>query len=167
MRMAMKNNILIISFLLLFCFSGAAQVKKATVKDLAFMTGTWVQKTDWGNLEEFWSAPEGESMMSSFRCVKDGKALFYEFVVIEQDGHLPVMKMRHFNRGSIGWEDKEKPLLFPLAELKGTYAVFESENRTIRLSYQLIGKNKLSVILEEKDKSGKQKKDIFSFTRKL
>lgn len=150
-----------------FCLSATAQLKKAEVKDLVFMSGTWIQKMDWGDLEEFWSAPQGESMMSSFWCVKDGKAVFYEFVVIEQEGDLPVMKMRNFNRGSIAWEDKEKPLLFPLVELKGTHAIFESKDKVIRLSYQLLSKNKLSVVLEEKEEYGKPKKDIFSFTRKL
>ncbi|SDG73017.1 hypothetical protein SAMN05421827_11053 [Pedobacter terrae] len=162
----MKNNFLILAFL---CFSvpAFAQLKKATVKDLAFMSGTWVQKSDWGDLEEFWSEPNGESMMSSFRCVKNGKALFYEFVVIELEEGFPVMKMRHFNRGNVAWEDKEKPLLFPLVTLKGKLAVFEMKDKSVRLSYQLIAKNKLTVVLEEKDKNGQLKKDFFSFNRKL
>ncbi|MGQ7855493.1 DUF6265 family protein [Pedobacter sp. WC2501] len=162
----MKNNFLILAFLF-FSISAFAQIKKAAVKDLAFMSGTWVQKSEWGDLEEFWSQPNGESMMSSFRCVKDGKALFYEFVVIELEEGLPVMKMRHFNRGSIAWEEKEKPLFFPLVTLKGKLAVFEMKDQSVRLSYQLITENKLSVVLEEKDKNGQPKKDIFSFTRKL
>jgi len=162
----MKNNFLILTFLF-FSVSAFAQIKKATVKDLAFMSGTWVQKSEWGDLEEFWSQPNGESMMSSFRCVKDGKALFYEFVVIELEEGLPVMKMRHFNRGSIAWEEKEKPLLFPLINLKGKLAVFEMKDQSVRLSYQLITENKLRVVLEEKDKNGQPKKDIFNFTRKL
>ena len=162
----MKNNFLILTFLF-FSVSAFAQIKKATVKDLAFMSGTWVQKSEWGDLEEFWSQPNGESMISSFRCVKDGKALFYEFVVIELEEGLPVMKMRHFNRASIAWEEKEKPLLFPLISLKGKLAVFEMKDQSVRLSYQLITENKLSVVLEEKDKNGQPKKDIFNFTRKL
>jgi Domain of unknown function (DUF6265) len=162
----MKNNFLILAFFL-FSISAFAQIKKAAVKDLAFMSGTWVQKSEWGDLEEFWSQPNGESMMSSFRCVKNGKALFYEFVVIELEEGSPVMKMRHFNRGSIAWEEKEKPLLFPLISLKGKLAVFEMKDKSVRLSYQLIAENKLSVVLEEKDKNGQLKKDIFSFTRKL
>jgi hypothetical protein len=41
------------------------------------------------------------------------------------------------------------------------------KDQSVRLSYQLITENKLSVVLEEKDKNGQPKKDIFSFTRKL
>ncbi len=93
--------------------------------------------------------------------------MFYEFVVIEQEGNLPVMKMRHFNRGSLAWEDKEKPLVFPLIYLKGKLAIFELEDKSVKLSYQLIAQNKLSVVLEERGKNGKPKKEIFSFTRKL
>jgi hypothetical protein len=56
----------------------------------------------------------GRYMVSTFRCVKDGKVVFYEFMAIEQSDSIPVMKLRHFNKGSIGWEDKDKPYLMPV-----------------------------------------------------
>lgn len=71
-------------------------------------------------MEEFWGEPMGDSMISSFRVVKEGKAAFYEFVVIEEQNQVPVFKMRHFNRGSIGWEEKDRPLLFYLVNIKKT-----------------------------------------------
>jgi len=145
------------------CFS---QLKKAHVKDLAFLSGTWVQKSNWGNLEEYWSMPEGESMLSSFRCIKDGKPIFYEFVVIEQDGDLPVMKMRHFNKGNIAWESKDSPLIFQLTALDKDKAVFYSSEKDVKLTYQRVTFNKLDVTLDEKDKAGKPKKEIFNFTLK-
>lgn len=162
----MKKLILISGFVALMALSGFSQLKKATVKDLSFMSGLWHQKSDWGDLEEYWSDANGESMVSSFRCIKDGKALFYEFVVIEQEGDIPVMKMRHFNRGSIGWEDKKTPLLFPLTKLKEKLAVFTSADQSVRLSYQRDSDQLLTVILEEKDKAGKPKKEVFHFTKK-
>ena len=162
----MKKLILISGFVALMALPGFSQLKKATVKDLSFMSGPWHQKSDWGDLEEYWSDANGESMVSSFRCVKDGKALFYEFVVIEQEGNIPVMKMRHFNRGSIGWEDKKAPLLFPLTELKEKLAVFTMTDKSVKLSYQRDSDKSLTVILEEKDKAGKPKKEVFYFTKK-
>ncbi|MHA4812545.1 DUF6265 family protein [Flavitalea flava] len=67
-------------------------------------------------MEEFWGPPIGNNMICSYRCVKDGKVVFYEFVVIEQKDTLsesvPVMILRHFKPGSISWEDKDKPNLF-------------------------------------------------------
>jgi len=161
----MKKYLLILSL----CFSltvAHAQLKKATVKDLAFMSGTWVQKSAWGDLEEYWSSPQGESMVSSFRCLQEGKAVFYEFVVIEQEGDLPVMKMRHFNRSSIGWEDKDSPIWFPLVSLQRNKAIFYAKDKDVRLTYQLLSANRLLLILEEKDDKGTPKKDIFNFSRK-
>jgi hypothetical protein len=162
--MIMKNSL----FLIVLCFtvcSANAQLK-ASVKDLAFMSGTWVQKSSWGDLEEYWSAPQGESMVSCFRCLQDDKAVFYEFMVIEQEADIPVMKMRHFNRGSIAWEPKDAPILFPLTSITSNKATFYSKEKDVKLTYQLQSSNSLEVILEEKDNKGRLKKDVFNFSRK-
>ncbi|SEM63116.1 hypothetical protein SAMN05192574_101249 [Mucilaginibacter gossypiicola] len=145
------------------CF---AQVTKAKVNQLAFMAGIWTQKQEWGDMEEFWSEPMGDSMISSFRVVKDGKAVFYEFVVIEEQNQVPIFKMRHFNRGSIGWEDKNKPLLFYLVGIGKNKAEFELKDKSVRLTYQLVAPDKLEVILAENDKKGRLKKDVFNYSRK-
>lgn len=155
----------IISFILISANS-FAQVIKAKVNQLAFMAGTWTQKQEWGDMEEFWGKPMGDSMISSFRVVKDGKAVFYEFVVIEEQNGMPVFKMRHFNRGSIGWEDKDKPLLFYLVDIEKNKADFELKDKSVHLTYQLVAPDKLDVTLTEKNKKGKSKKDVFNYTRK-
>lgn len=151
---------------ILLCGNSFAQVAKASVNQLAFMTGTWTQKQEWGDMEEFWGEPMGDSMISSFRVVKDGKATFYEFVVIEEQNHLPVFKMRHYNRGSIGWEGKDKPLLFYLVGIEKNKADFELKDKSVRITYQLVSPNKLDVILIERDKKGRLQKDLFNYTRK-
>ncbi|WP_413668030.1 DUF6265 family protein [Mucilaginibacter sp. Mucisp86] len=130
------------------------------------MAGTWTQKLEWGDMEEFWSEPMGDSMISSFRVVKDGRAVFYEFVVIEEQNQVPVFKMRHFNRGSIGWEEKDKPLLFYLVGIEKNKADFELKDKSVHLTYQLVAPDKLDVILAEKDKKGKLKKDVFNYSQK-
>jgi hypothetical protein len=162
----MKNRLLVAVALVLLSCPGFAQIKKAEIKDLAFMAGTWVQKSSWGDLEEFWSQPNGESLMGAFRCIQDGKAVFYEFMAIELDQNLPVLKLRHYNPGSIGWEEKDKPLLFPLTTLEPNLAVFQMADGSVKLTYQLVAKTKLNVILEEKEAGGKIKKDSFNFTLK-
>jgi hypothetical protein len=151
--------------LLFFSFHTFAQDLKASVNDLAFMSGTWVLKHEWGDMEEFWGPPMGNSMISSYRCVKDGKVVFYEFVVIEQGENVPVMKLRHFNPGSIGWEDKNSPLEYSLVELGKDKAVFEAKDKSLRLIYRLVSKN-LEVILEEKNKNNEIEKIVFAYKRK-
>ncbi|PWK79210.1 hypothetical protein LX99_01666 [Mucilaginibacter oryzae] len=160
---------LIISAIVVFLFFKnhcRAQTVKADLKQLGFMAGTWVQKHQWGDMEEFWGQPMGDSMISSFRVVKDGKVEFYEFVVIEEANGSPVLKMRHFNRGSIAWEDKNKPLLFYLVNIEKNKAEFELKNKSVKLTYQLAAPDKMDVILNEKDKTGGWKKDVFNYSRK-
>ncbi|HEV3326929.1 MAG TPA: DUF6265 family protein [Puia sp.] len=125
-----------------------AQTFKADIKGLSFMTGTWGQHHEWGDMEEFWGPPMGNNMICSYRCVKDGKVLFYEFVVIEQSDSVPVMILRHFKPGSIAWEEKDKPERYPLVSLDRDNAVFASP--TVRLTYRRVDPGHMDIVLEEK-----------------
>jgi hypothetical protein len=160
----MKKAYLIILFITTITFSASAQLKKASVNDLAFMAGKWTLKHEWGDMEEFWGLPMGDNMVSTFRCVKDGKVVFYEFMAIEQSDSIPVMKLRHFNKGSIGWEDKDKPYLMPVIKLAKNEVVFESLDKAVLITYKRIGPLKMDCILDEKGKDGKWKRDIFNYT---
>jgi hypothetical protein len=150
----------------LLCDNSLAQVTKASVNQLTFRAGIWTQKHEWGDMEEFWGEPMGDSMISSFRVVKDGKAAFYEFVVIEEQNQVPVFTMRHFNRGSISWEEKDKPLVFYLVGIGKNKADFELKDKSVHITYQLISPDKLDVILIERDKKGQLQRDLFNYTRK-
>src|SRR5688572_27151211 len=97
----MKNLVLGFCFFLFLSPSASSQAPVRDIKDLSFMQGKWVTHGEWGDMEENWSAPMGNSMMCSYRCVKDGKVVFYEFIVIEQLATGPVMKLRHFSPGNI------------------------------------------------------------------
>jgi hypothetical protein len=147
-------------------FTASAQIKKPAVKDLAFMAGTWTLRHQWGDMEEFWGTPMGDNMVSTFRCVKDGKVVFYEFMAIEQSDSVAVMKLRHFNKGSIGWEDKDKPFLMPAIKFAPNEVVFESPDKAVRITYKRLSALKLDCILDEKAKDGKWSKDVFSYTLK-
>ncbi len=103
-------------------------------------------------------------MLSSYRCVKDGKIVFYEFVVIEQKGQVPVMYLRHFNPGSVGWEEKDAPNPYPLISLKKNHAVFKGADGT-ELSYTLKAPDKLMVTLKEKNKEGKEEITMFPYSK--
>ncbi|CAM3751978.1 DUF6265 domain-containing protein [Mucilaginibacter galii] len=161
----MKKLLLLIGFLFIVAI-GYAQTIKAEVKDLSFMSGIWTLKHKWGDMEEFWGPPMGDNMVSSYRCVKDGKVVFYEFVVIEQTNGLPVMKMRHFNPGNIGWEEKDKPLMYKLIALTKSKVVFESPDKNLKLSYERLNPSKMNVVLDERDKKGVWQKEVFSYTLK-
>jgi len=159
----MKKLSLIV--LLIVCaIDASAQTKKPGVKDLAFMAGTWTLKHEWGDMEEFWGKPMGDNMVSAFRCVKNGKVIFYEFMAIEQSDSVAVMKLRHFNKGSIGWEDKDTPYLMPAVKYAANMVVFESLDKKVCITYKRVSQQKLDCILDEKGKDGKWKQDVFNYT---
>jgi hypothetical protein len=121
--------------LLMLCFAGLSaaedpvpEVKKpvaGTLADLAFMTGCW-KATHWGGeMEECWSSPSGDAMAAMFRFIKDGKVQFYEFIAIEQTPDGLYLRLKHFNRGLIGWEEKEKSIGGPLTALEKNKATFD------------------------------------------
>ncbi|GGH06223.1 DUF6265 family protein [Mucilaginibacter phyllosphaerae] len=160
----MKKIYLFILLTASIAFNASAQQQKASINDLAFMAGTWTLKHEWGDMEEFWGKPMGDNMVSTFRCVKNGKVVFYEFMAIEQAVNGPVMKLRHFNKGSIGWEDKNKPYLMPAVKITANQVVFESIDKRVRITYKRISPLKMDCILDEKGKDGKWKKDVFAYT---
>lgn len=134
------------------------------IKDLAFLAGRWTTTTEWGDMEEHWSKPMGNSMMCSYRCVKDGKVVFYEFIVIEQGPSGPVMKLRHFSPGNIAWEEKDKPYEYPLMFLDADRARFERPDKKTALTFYRPSHNKLEVVLDRQDKDGKWIQDEFHYT---
>lgn len=133
------------------------------IKALSFMAGKWTTKGEWGDMEENWSEPVGNSMMCSFRCVKDGKVVFYEFIVIEQQPKGPVMKLRHFSPGNIAWEDKDKPYEYPLTFLDDNLARFERPDKKTSLTFHRLAPDKMKVTLERQDKEGKWVQDEFNY----
>jgi hypothetical protein len=137
---------------LLLITPGYGQVK-TELKSLNFISGKWVGSMEWGDMEEYWSEAMGDTMVCAFHCVKDGKVVFYEFIVIEQSASgVPVMKLRHFGPGNIAWEEKDMPNEYPLAKLDKSKAVFEAPDKKTRLIYERRNAIQLRVVLEqEKD----------------
>ena len=159
------TKIIAVAIFILFTCICQAQSFTANIKDLAFMKGRWLVNHEWGNMEEYWGEPIGNCMISSYRCVKEGKIVFYEFVVIEQTDSVPVMILRHFDAHSMGWEDKEHPNVYPLINLGKNRAVFKNDAGTINLIYTLVDQDKLDVVLEEKNKDGKLETTSFHYSR--
>jgi hypothetical protein len=151
---------------LFFSLTAFSQVKQNfKIADLAFMAGNWKTTSDWGDMDELWSSPRGNCMMCTYRCVKDGKIVFYEFIVIEQNENdsVPVLKLRHFNPGSIGREDKDNPYSYPLTFLKGEKAIFERPDGKTIITYERVSKATLkSVLIQETGEKRKTMEFLYS-----
>jgi len=96
----------------------------ASPADLAWLTGTWRARIGDDEIEEHWSAPGGGTLMAMFRWVRDGQVLFYELEVLEQQDERVYLRVKHFDRGLVGWEEKGAPHEFLLVERSDRGAVF-------------------------------------------
>lgn len=159
----MKKISLFLAMFLAAVIAESQTPPKKTVQDLAFMAGKWTTHSAWGDMEENWSLPLGNSMMCSYRCIKDGKVIFYEFIVIEQRDSGPVMLLRHFSPGNIGWEEKDKPYEYPLMFLEPDKARFERPDKKTALTFHRTGRETMQVILERQDKDGRWVEDVFDY----
>jgi hypothetical protein len=158
---------LLCSVMSLLFAEASAQNAEYKIDALKFMSGKWVTSSEWGDMEENWSMPMGDNMMCSYRCVKNGKIVFYEFIVIEQQAKGPVMKLRHFSPGNIGWEEKDKPYEYNLIFLDDNIARFERPDKKTSLTFERQSADKLKVTLDRQDKDGKWVQDEFNYTSSM
>ena len=108
-----------IAFLFLVVISAAVRVGAAppALAELAWMAGSWSGVQDGVEMEEYWQAPKGTSMLGLHRDVKKGRTLSFEFQRIEATAD-----------GITYWASPEgRPATpFRLKELKGKHVVFEN-----------------------------------------
>lgn len=144
--------------------TGAADDATVTVKNFAWLEGTWTKTDETSVLEEVWNAPLADSVSGTFRWVRAGKTWMYELMTIEQDAEGIVLRLRHFGRNLKPWE-KEEALAYPLKTVKENEAVFENlepgEGHPVRLRYVRDGDRLIVTLEEEVDPS-----QSFEFTRR-
>jgi hypothetical protein len=85
-------------------------------------------------------------------------------MLIEQTTDGPVLRLKHFNAGLIGWEDKAQVYSYPLTECRQGMAVFDREDKKSRLTYSRTSKATPLVVLDEPS-DGKAHSETFSFRR--
>jgi hypothetical protein len=154
--------------LLLLVTSAAAQdgrrpAAAATVADVAWIAGDWQGEAGPGALsQEVWAAPAGDCMMGMWRLVVDGRVKLFESLSIVAETGGPVLRLRHFGRDGVGWEEKDKPLTLPLVESGEGLAVFAGAGRSgpLRIVYRRTSGDAMTVAVEKDAGSG-----VFEFRR--
>jgi hypothetical protein len=68
-------------------------------------------------VEEHWSPLRASTLMGMFRWVRGDRVRFYELEAIEPEGALVVLRVKHFDPGLVGWEERERPHEFVLVAL--------------------------------------------------
>ena len=117
----------------------------ASPADLCWLTGSWQGQNGGDPVEEHWSPLRGNTLMGMFRWVKDGKVSFYELIVIEQEGELVRLRIKHFHPGLVGWEEKDRAHEFVLVHLQDREAIFYDldEPKTRWAVYRLEAEDRL------------------------
>ena len=91
--------------------------------------------------------------------------------VLDQPGvgmPRPPFRLRHFDRRSVGWEDKDEPLVLRLVASKEKEAVFEGSGTAgfLRLTYRRTADDALVSVLERGTSEKDAKRQEFRFRRK-
>ena len=126
------------------------EVTRATVTDLAWLEGGWRGTQGDDPIEEWWSAPGGDSLMGMFRWLKDGKVYLYELMGIVPSDVGLIFKIKHFNAGFVGWEEKDQSTRFLIESINERGASFlqQDTRKFVRLVYRREAENRLVVRLE-------------------
>jgi hypothetical protein len=123
---------------------------KARIADIAWLEGSWTGTGLGGEVEELWGAPIGNSMLGTFRLVKNGQIVVCEILTIKEiDGSL-VLKVKHFDSNLVGREEKDACLNFPLVKLDQAEANFDG------LTYRKTNDGNLVAYVMIDSKNGKR-----------
>ena len=105
-------------------------------------------------------------MMGMFRAVRSGHVRAYEFMSLEQDVRGVLLRIKRYEPGLVGREERDQALVFRLARSTAREAVFEYEGPESpkRLTYRRSGRDSLYVRLE-RVQSGEHRVMDFRFVR--
>lgn len=104
---------------------GEAKSPPATLAAISWLAGRWVGEGLGGESEEIWSPPAGGAMMGTYRLLREGRPVFYEFLLlVEENGSLN-LKLKHFHPDLTGWEEKGDFVDFPLVAIEGDDVHFD------------------------------------------
>ena len=124
-------------FVVMIGFSGArAAEPPATLAEVAWLTGAWLNKTGDAEVEEQWMAPKGGLMLGLNRTTEPKKPSAFEFLRIEEREKSLVFIAQP--GGKSGTE-------FPLVELKAKQAKFVRKGKGFptTITYSIDAKERL------------------------
>ncbi len=153
-----------VELLLIALLQAAPEPISASLGDVAFMAGHWVDESKDALSEEVWTEPSGDSMLGMWRYIGKGQAQIFEPLTLKAEGGQVVLRLRHFDPALVGREERTKPVELRLVSKRPGEAVFEGPEvgggGRVRLTYRSPGKDALVGVLEKGPKPQE-----FSFKR--
>jgi len=132
---------------------------RATLADIAWLEGDWTGDGLGGVSEEMWSPARGGVVMGTYRLLKDGKPVFYEFLMLAEENGTLVMKLKHFNPDFSGWEEKANFVTFKLVAIEPRAVHFDG------LSYVREGDDEIRIYLILRERDGRVHEELFKMRR--
>jgi hypothetical protein len=154
---------LVAAFFVLASVSESQQERDSALKSLSFLSGRWVSEAPDQMQEELWTPVTGDSITGSFRILKQGSPVFYEFWVVEVNDNRPVLKMKHFSVGLVGWEDKTSSTQMPLITAARDDATFAASDGSVSLHYHRAGSSLTCIVHHVRN--GKISEETFSLDK--
>ena len=130
---------------------------KASLADLAWLTGCWEGRQGEAVIEEVWSKPGGASMLGFGRTIKGGRTTSFEFMQIrEENGNLTYMAQPQGGTR----------VSFPLKNSVAAKMTFENKEHDFpqRVIYERGGPDLLLVAIEGAYK-GKEEREEYQMKR--
>ena len=132
-----------------------------SIRDLAWLEGTWQGKVGERDFEARYSGADGGQVLSASKYTKEGVAAGFEFERFEElDGTLVLTP----------FPEGKSSVTFKLGELEPTSrrAVFENlaHDFPTRLSYQRVADNKLTILVSGPGEDGQEQVLSYSLARK-
>ena len=134
------RKLLLLLAIVFFAGTGNAQTK-ATLDDLAWLSGCWEGRQGAAVLEEIWSKPGGMSMLGLGRTVKDARTVSFEFMQFRAENGTLVFLPQPQGGAQVR---------FPLKEITGNKLTFENLGHDFpqRVMYERKGKGLLLAAIE-------------------
>ena len=114
-----------------------AERPTASLADLSWLVGSWEGDAFGGRAEEVWLPASGGSMAGTFKLIVNDAATMYEFFMIVPDGESLTLRLKHFDRDLVGWEERHEYVEFPLVRVEKDAAYFAG------LTYRRVGETDL------------------------
>ena len=136
-----------------------ANQPSAKVDDVAWLSGHWRGKGLGGTIEEFWSPPQGGTMVGTFKLMKADTVSMYELCAIVEENDRIAMWVKHFNPDFTGWEEKSDKVVFPLIRIEPGALYFEG------LTFKQLDDDTIDIYLAFGGQGGEIREAKLEYTR--
>ncbi|MGH8178779.1 MAG: DUF6265 family protein [Steroidobacter sp.] len=132
---------------------------RASIEDMAWLSGTWTGSGLGEDNEEIWSAPRHGVMMGMYRMIKEDGPVFYELLTLSETNGSLELRLKHFHADLRGWEERDQSLAFPLLARRGERFYFDG------ITFEPKGDEVTVYLAIEDRKSGSVREEVFRYKR--